>query len=255
MDKEKSLEIQLINKAVIENNTINSLVELKQEFITEKALNSSIKCQELLTNAEILKKEKNYEEAERYCRDALEIAPNNYKAYISLGNILILLKKCEEIEKCFLKAIEINPSDDLPYKYLANFYNTQKNYNEADHYYRMTIQLNPTSSNYNIFGIFLVKRGKQEKAEKYLRKSIELDPKACDLYNNLGLLLKQLKRYKEAEEYFRKSYEINPTDSNEAKIFLGNMFSELERITEAVECYKQGLIQKIIKVIYLFLSI
>ena len=62
---------------------------------------------------------------------------------------------------------------------------------------------------YNLFG--LVYMGKQEyaKAEKNLKRAIELKPNFSGAYNNLGALMLLEKRYKKAIYYFKKALQ-NP---------------------------------------------
>ena len=82
--------------------------------------------------------------------------------------------------------------------------------------------------------------GMPEKAERYWRSAIEIDPDYINAHVNLGLALQDAGRSGEAEAAFRKALELDPNDPD-AMISLGNLYRATKRHTQAEASYKQAL--------------
>ena len=73
-------------------------------------------------------------------------------------------------------------------------------------------------------------------AKKFIKKSIELDPKFYQAYNSLCSVYLKLKFYLEAKKYFEKSISINPNFAF-AHNNLGACSEVLHNFDFAISCY------------------
>ncbi len=90
------------------------------------------------------------------------------------------------------------------------------------------------------YGILLRDRGELEKAEVYLRKSVDLKP-SSEIHNfNLGAILRDIGNLKEAEKFSKKAIDLKE-DFAEAYYNLGVIFSLQEKIEEAENSLKKAI--------------
>lgn len=75
--------------------------------------------------------------------------------------------------------------------------------------WRYVIRKNPASVvGSNNYGLYLMKAGRADEAEKYMKEACSLDSLYTNAYINLGTLYASQKRYKEAENYFLRAAEL-----------------------------------------------
>lgn len=193
----------------------------------------------------VTRKEKNYKEAEKAYRKALEINPEND---IALNNLGILLqnhfRKHSEAEVLYRKALEINPKNKYAVSNLGVLLLFFGRHDDAEKVYRESLKADPNNINaLNNLGILLLLyQRRYNDAEKLFRKALEINPKSDIALVNLGNLLQiHFGRFDEAEATFRKALEANP-DNVLALNNLGNLLStHLERCEEAEDAYKRAL--------------
>tara|TARA_Y100000590_G_scaffold465617_1_gene638402 strand:+ start:988 stop:2553 length:1566 start_codon:yes stop_codon:yes gene_type:complete len=114
---------------------------------------------------------------------------------------------------------------------------------KAEEISRSLIKSNPkVAFLYNLIGLILSQSGKTDEAIKYYEKGLEIDPKFAMIYNNLGLIFynKGPNNYKKAEDYYKKSIETNK-DIPEPHTNLGNLYSTLGKINEAISNHKKAI--------------
>ncbi len=75
--------------------------------------------------------EKNYDEAERYYKNAIEKSPERAEAYTGLADVYMAQDEQETAEEMFLDAIDSNPSESQIYEAAIQFYIDTKQPQEA----------------------------------------------------------------------------------------------------------------------------
>jgi tetratricopeptide (TPR) repeat protein len=141
-------------------------------------------------------------------RKAIELNPDSYDSYHSLGEALVKMNQLDEAVLVYRRAIELNP----------NFYKS-----------------------YSQLGGVLVKQGQLDAALVYQQKAIELQPVlvGAEAYFNLGNIQIQLGRLEEGIVSYQKAIEINP-DCAEAYYNLGNVLLVQGNRGQAIRSYYQS---------------
>lgn len=186
-------------------------------------------------------KQKDYEKAEEYLKKALQVDPSKKEAVINLSavynntgrydkTITLLneyIRRYPDDPNAYLNLFEANRRLDnykeaynIAQKLLslgehnkyysamlnigAKFYK-ENNYKEAIKATEYAIKLPDVDARgYNNMGLFNMRLGNLEEAEKFLIKANQMDPRLPNAYTNLIDLYIQKKNYKEAAEFARK---------------------------------------------------
>ena len=108
------------------HNTSDTLVSARYYAIPKKAR------KEYEKGVEQLFEKRNYDLSVVHFRKAIELYPDYYEAYSSLGIALLDLKNLDEAKTCFLKSIELNDKNAQPYFALGGLYNSQQHFGQAE---------------------------------------------------------------------------------------------------------------------------
>jgi tetratricopeptide (TPR) repeat protein len=93
----------------------------------------------------------------------------------------------------------------------------------------------------NLAALGLEREGRDEEAERLLRKAVRLAPRDTACRNALGLCLLKLGRPRQALEEFHRVLGLEPTLAF-AHANCGNAFSALQDVQAAKECYERALV-------------
>ena len=185
---------------------------------------------------------KDFSQAEKLYRQAIELNPNYALAYTNLGSTLNDLQRYDEAEIMLRKAIELDPNNSLAHNNLGNSLYNLKRYDEAEELFRKAMVLDPNNAfAYDNLGSTLNNLKRYDKAEELYRKAIALDPNNAFAYNNLGSMLRDLERYEEAEIVLRKAIELDPNFAfayNNLTLVLRLIGREMEVLTFAEIAHK-----------------
>ena len=139
---------------------------------------------------------------------------------------------------------KFSASVELMESYAIFLTNIRRDYDKAERYYKKALELDPNDANTNSnYGSFLYESRKDyDKAELYYKKALELEPDTGAFHNNYGLFLYEIrKNYDQAEHYYKKALELDPDDANTN----GNYASFLTHIRkdhyQAERYYKKAL--------------
>ncbi len=229
----------------------------------------------LLVNAgNIYANKKNYPEAEKRYRRAIEIRDNSILAHHNLGLIFLLSGKIDSAEIKFKKGLEIDSLAPDGYLQLSNIYQQR---GEDDKAINMLEKLQTIVPNYRNSAELLAmlkqggirgtlegsnlpeelaanqisilekrsfnyyRRSKFEEALSDLNKLVELNPSGrSGYYNNIALCYTELKNQSMAKEFFLKALDADGKNIN-ALNGMADIYEKEKNIDKAVEMYNKIL--------------
>ena len=191
--------------------------------------------------ANVLIKEKKYEEAEKSFKKVIELNPDNAQAHNIRGTLVQILGKLDEAEESLKKAIELKPDYAEAHYNLGVILHQPGRLIEAEASYKKAIDFNPDNvQSYNNLGFILKEQGRLDEAEESYRKAIKLKPNYVEALTGLGIVLNGLGRLKESEILFKKAIELKP-DYAEAYNNLGSLQTSINKLDEAEESYRKAI--------------
>jgi len=169
----------------------------------------------LIEEALIAQKNKNFEKAEKIYQELFRLKVRNNIIYFNYGLFLETINNIKKAKEIYFKAIDYFPNDPNFYNKLALINRKQGNYKEAEKLFLKAIQIDKSFENgyVNLANLYIVLK-KNENAEKIYRNVIKINPNS-ELGNlNLGTMLMDKGELKEAEELFLKTIKINTKSAN-----------------------------------------
>ena len=132
---------------------------------------------------------KNYSEAIRQCKRAIELAPEVGLYYETLGDIYYELQNFIEAKKCYKEAVFIDPKNSRAHTFLGILQSKDKEHESAIKSLDVAVSLDPDNVDirYNLALAYEV-AGKKDEAKLEYEKVLELDPNHKEASNNLKLL-------------------------------------------------------------------
>ncbi|MBN2318719.1 MAG: tetratricopeptide repeat protein [Acidobacteria bacterium] len=181
--------------------------------LMKKALNFNRESTTVhLEMATLLEKNRNLREAIEYARKASLLDPEDPEPHWVLANIYFrmrnvmapdedgLQKAVRELEKCR----ELNPQDERVYYALGGAYFELNRPEEAIRAYEEFQKIyKGTDSGYREIGKYYLGKNNHEKAIEYLKKAIEIQPESVESLYLLGDVYTQLRRIREAIPVYR----------------------------------------------------
>jgi tetratricopeptide (TPR) repeat protein len=159
----------------------------------------------------------------------LQLADKDHENYKDKAAVIFLnsIKLADPIkDKVNLIGLYVN---------LANIATEKKEEEKALEYLNKILEFDATNKE-AIIKIAAYYRDKEnfEEALKRYKLLIDLDPNNADVLFNQGIAFKKMKRQDEAIANFEKIVLLNP-DDNEAKIFLGRFYFEVEKWQKVID--------------------
>jgi len=138
--------------------------------------------------------------------------PQNYRAWLSYGAVLVKLKMYMKAKEVYEQAIELNPTDRA-----------------------LKVQ----------YAIALHRTGNTKAAIESLKQTLAEQnekefPEAYEAYTNLGVMLGSIEKREEAISYLTVAIKLKP-EAEDARFALGNAFVAQGRLEEAAEQYTAAL--------------
>ena len=134
-------------------------------------------------------------EAEKECREAIKINPNDADAHLELGIILHEAERMKEAEKEYRKAIKIKKDFAVAHYNLGNILSLTKRIKEAEKEYREAIKINPKfgCAHMGLGFILIAIKKDHDGAMFYLCKAkrIALEQNESNLLNKVSKILKK----------------------------------------------------------------
>jgi serine/threonine-protein kinase len=157
--------------------------------------------------------DKEWSQAERLARQALQSEANKAESQKELGRSLFGLRKFPEAEKAYREAIRLNPDEDQVHHWLATALMNQEKYAEAEAEFREALRREPGDAliNNNLATALIYQR-KYAEAETLLREAVETEPTIGVYHFDLGIALADQGKYFEGEDEIRKAIYLEPTN-------------------------------------------
>jgi len=122
------------------------------------------------------------------CNRALSLEPNLADGYWIRGRYYRNIGQFQQAIDDLIKAIEVNPSNAMAYRYLGTTYFFNRDYIKAFKNLKKAEKLvrgNELTQLYSDFGQLYISIGEYQKAEKYFKESLRLQPNFIEGYRNL----------------------------------------------------------------------
>lgn len=169
-------------------------------------------------------------------QEAVKEFPVSPRLWLALGVAqLTHREKSAEARASFMRSLELDPKSVAALAYLGTTYSEQGQYAEAIKYYERAIAAGPGSAvPYYLAADAMLNLPEFDagRAEKYLRRSIEIEPTFTPAHMALARLHVREERWAEAAAGFERVVGLAP-DLAEARYHLGRAYARLKRTADA----------------------
>lgn len=143
--------------------------------------------------------------------EAMQYNNENPEIYYKLALANNSIKNYSEAIKQCKRAIELAPEISLYYETLGDIYMGIQNFIEAKRYYKEAVFIDPKNARaHALFGTLQSKDGDHDNAIKSLETAVSLEPNNIDIRYNLALAYEVAGRKDEAKIQYQKVLEENP---------------------------------------------
>lgn len=181
------------------------------------------------------------DDAAQYLHQALSITPDSVDAHSMLGNIAKKQGDLQRAIKHYTHAINNDPEFSFAYRALFETFQEQGESKRAKEILDKAMLALPTSKG------FIIERARFYFVDKdfttaicLLQKALHLSPNDVVIHMNIAAALINLDRNEEAIHHFEQAARIEP-DNVDRHQDLGNMYVKLNRKLEALPSYKEIL--------------
>jgi len=187
-------------------------------------------------------------EAEQTYRRAIELRSHYWGGYFGLGVFLARQHRLPEAAEQFLQAAALAPDNSRAYGSLGGVYIYMGRYDEAIAALKRAIELRPTSQAYQNLGTIYIRLRQFQEAAGMLERARALAPRDCRVAGNLarayywteGKRPQALEMYEHALQLGEEQLRVNPRDID--TIFLMSTYhAMLERRQQALDYLRRGL--------------
>ena len=177
-------------------------------------------------------------------QEALKQFPSSARLWLALGIAQLTYGQNAESESSFNRALALDTKSVPALAYLGVTYAERGLYEKAIGFYEQALSLNAKIATLHyLVADTLLKTSNADttRAEKYLKRAVELDPNLAAAYLTWGRLYVRANRYPEAAPLLQRAVSLDP-ELLEAHYQLGRVLMKLKRTDEAnreLEIFKQ----------------
>lgn len=177
-------------------------------------------------------------------QEALKQFPNSARLWLGLGIAQFTHGQNVEAENSFKRSLEVDAKLVPALAYLGVTYAERGLYEKAINFYEQAIALNAqTAALHYLVADTILKTSNPDttRAEKYLKRAIELDPNLAAAYLAWGRLHVRANRYSDAAPLLERAVSLQP-ELLEAHYQLSRVLVKLKRLDEAnreLQIFKQ----------------
>jgi len=181
-------------------------------------------------------------EADKLCRQILQVDKNNSEILRLLGIIAGKAGVYDNAIELITRAIQLNPNIPDYHNSLGNIFLYQDRLDEALNCYQYALNLGADSAAiYNNVGNIFKKKEEFEQAITYYQHAVKLQAGFKDALCNLTNIYAKLKQFDQAIEYFEKLLPITPPDNAHVYYSYAEALREVGRLTDAILYYQRAL--------------
>ena len=163
------------------------------------------------------------DEAERYCRQAVERAPGDPRVHNNLATVLLGLERAEEAEASARQALSLMPNFADAHNNLGNSHLVREAYTDAEESFRKALRLAPGHAEaHNNLGITLLGLGRLDDAVASFNTAIEANADYAEAHNGLANIYRRIGYLADAEREYREALRCTPDYMN-ALVGLGTV--------------------------------
>jgi superkiller protein 3 len=190
---------------------------------------------------EMALKQKNFEAATEFFRQAVQSDNRCFMCQYNLGMSLVSNEKYDESIKVFSALVSHKPTYANGYAGLAEVYGKKGLFKDSVSAYRKAAEFAPNDAAVlSNFGNALHQLGEYKQAIIYLDKAVEINPDLAVAQSNRGSTLYMLGRHKEAVKCLQRAVELQP-NSAEVQNNLGVVLSSLGKVKQAQKHFLEAL--------------
>ncbi|NBV99165.1 MAG: tetratricopeptide repeat protein [Proteobacteria bacterium] len=259
---------------------LNRAIAFQKEGRYDESIDSYIKAVRLSPrNADIhynvgtsFQAKKDWFQAEKAYRRALELDPNHKEANLALKALTDDRKETQVSEAfdkaialqqqgllaeaigIYLKVAEDKPTDDTLFYNLGTAYQGNGEFDKAKESFIRAATLKPEDQTYKDALAFVVNKkadqllekgvhaqtnGRYEDAIVSYLELLKINSGRADIWYNLGIAYQSIAKPDEALNAYTKAFEINPREQSDAIFFGALILEDKKNITKAMELYEK----------------
>jgi len=191
--------------------------------------------------AYIYSTQKRYPEAEAALRKFIEIDPQNAKAHLQLGSVLLESNQKDVAIKELSAASGLAGSDATLLRNVAELYATHSLYPQAAQQYSAALRLNPKDADAHYgFGVALMQLRRFDGAQMELQRAVTLHPDIKEAYGDLAVAAAENKDFAGAIQALDARSRFLP-DSAATYFLRATSYDHLKQMPQAAENYRKFL--------------
>jgi protein O-mannosyl-transferase len=159
------------------------------------------------------KNELDLDKREKIYQQGLQQFPQSSEVHSHFANFLTHVRyRPEEAEVLYRKAMELDPQDPIVINDLAVFLDAQRNFPEAERLYKAALGIVPNRSSDNVYyANFLTRLNRNDEANQYYQRALQLAPKDPPALMNYALFQAiEMGRFDEANRLMLKAQKLAP---------------------------------------------
>lgn len=184
------------------------------------------------------------DEAERYCKKALELDPKSADAYGCLGIIEFKRGNLRESEELLLNSIDLDPQEGS-YRDLGALYVTTKRHDEAEKMLKRALENNKDDALAHLeLGYLYLQTENLEKALQEFHQAMVIDPNNDESPRAVATVLMRNQSFDEAESVLRKALgALDRSRQWQIHLTLSRLLIQKGDETEDSQFYDEALVE------------
>ena len=194
-----------------------------------------------LGNAARDSKPPRYADAEQAYKLAMQLDPEDARAFVGLGNTYFDQRRFPEAETAFVRATQLDPQDADALVALAYTNNAQERYEDAERAAMRAIALDASAHTaYVALGWSKYRRKNYQEAEAAYRRAIVLSPKTPEIYSELSVVLMAQGRWRDIEPILLQAVTLDPSNAA-TTVDYAFVLHKLGQLDKAAETYELAI--------------